>query len=73
MGLIYNSAYLLRLTRRLEAVSCPDLVFAHFNDVSADFADAFVVKPDACRPPVVIEIPFVFRNSNPTPNYEYLL
>jgi hypothetical protein len=37
------------------------------------FADALVLQPDICHPPVVIEIPLAFHNNNQTPNYEYLL
>jgi hypothetical protein len=40
-----------------------DLFFTNLNRVGIFFVDAGVVKPDACHPPIVIEIPLGLRNS----------
>jgi len=60
------------LTQHLETLESPDRVFTN-SDVSTNFADALVLQPDTCHPPLVIEIPLAFHNYNPTPNYKYFL
>ena len=56
--------------KRVETLNSSDRVFTN-SDVSNNFADALVFKPDICHQAVVIEIPLAFHNYNPTPNYEY--
>jgi hypothetical protein len=60
---IYNLTSLLGLTQRLLTSSSLDPVFTNFDRVGKFFADEGVVKPDAFRPPIVIEIPSDLHNS----------
>jgi len=60
---ISSSTCLLGLTQRLVTDNSLDLVFANFSGVSTFFADAGVVKPGLCHPPVIIEMPLDLKNS----------
>jgi hypothetical protein len=60
---IQTSTCLLSLTQRLATDNSLDLVLTNFSRVSTFFADAGVVKPGLCHPPIVIEIPLDLQNS----------
>jgi hypothetical protein len=60
---IYTSTSLWGLTQRLLTDGSLDLVFNNFDRVGTFFADEGVVKPDAFRQPIAIEIPSDLINS----------
>jgi hypothetical protein len=48
-----------------------DLVFSNITDIHINFPDTGMVKPDACHPPLSIEMPVIVKTCSKTSEFLY--